>query len=261
MRRMLLAVPLLVVLAACGQRPAGDPAGAPAPDPLRGKTFLATAVTEDGRPRALVAELSIQFTDDGRVIARGGCNMMQGAVDTSAGKIVVNGGLASTEMGCAPELHDQDRFVAGVLDGAPSWRLADDKLTITAGSTVVELAPRELVHPDRDLVGTTWVLDTVVDGQVASSTPAGAPPVTLVFDGSKVTADTGCNGVSTDYTVSGDTITFDLAMTTKMACAPEIMRGEDAVVDALQGKARYEITADRLSLTSESGKGVQLHAQ
>jgi heat shock protein HslJ len=261
MRRMLLAVPLLVVLAACGQRPTNDPVGAPTPDPLRGKTFIATAVTEDGKPRPLVAEVSIQFTDDGRIIARGGCNMMQGQVDTSGGKIVIDGGLATTEMACAQELHDQDGFVAGVLSGAPSWQLSDDKLTITSGSTVVELAPRELVHPDRDLAGTTWVLDTIVDGQSASSVAAGAPPVTLLFDGSKVTADTGCNGVSADYTTEGDTITFDLAMMTKMACAPEIMQGENAVVDALAGKAKYEITADRLSLTGESGKGIQLHAQ
>lgn len=258
MRRMLLAVPLLLVLAACGQRPSGE-AGAPTPDPLRGRTFLATAVTEDGKPHPLVAELSIEFTDDGRLIARAGCNMMQGDVDTSDGKIVLDE-LATTDMGCDKARLDQDAFVAGVLRGAPSWRLADDALTITAGSTVVELSPRELVHPDRDLTGTTWQLDTIVDGQSASSMPAGAQPVTLVFDGTKVRADTHCNGVSADYTVSGDTITFDLGMMTKMACAPEIMQGENAVVDALQGKAKYEITADRLTLTSESGKGIQLHA-
>lgn len=262
MRRMLLAVPLLLVLAACGQRPAGD-VGAPGPgqgDPLRGKTFLATAVTEDGKPRSLIAELSIEFTDDGRLIARAGCNMMQGQVDTTDGKIAVDG-LATTEMGCDQARHEQDAFVAGVLSATPAWQLTDEKLTITAGTTTFEMAPRELVHPDRDLAGTTWVLDTIVDGQTASSTTAGAPAVTLVFDGSKVTADTGCNGVTADYTLSGDTITFELGMMTRMACAPEIMAGENAVVEALSGTANYEITADRLTLTSESGEGIQLHAQ
>jgi heat shock protein HslJ len=256
---MLLAVPLLLVLASCGQRPSGE-AGAPTPDPLRGRTFLATAATEDGKPHPLAAELSIEFTDDGRVIARGGCNMMQGQVDTADGKIAVDE-LASTDMGCAEELLDQDRWVAGVLGGTPSWQLADDTLTITAGTTVVEMAPRERVHPDRDLTGTTWELDTIVDGQVASSMPAGAEPVTLKFDGTQVTADTHCNGVLATYTVSGDTITFDLGMMTKMACAPEIMQGENAVVDAMAGTAKYEITADKLTLTGESGKGIQLHAQ
>jgi len=255
---MLLAVPLLLVLAACGQR-SGGAAGGPAPDPLRGKTFLATAVTEDGKPRTMVAELSIEFTEDGRLIAQAGCNMMQGQVDTTGGKIVVDS-LATTEMGCDPARHEQDAFVAKVLGGKPTWALTDQKLTIQSGRTTFEMAPREQVHPDRPLAGTTWQLDTIVDGHVASSMPADAPVVTLTFDDAKVTAETHCNGISATYTVLGDTITFKLGMMTKMACAPEIMRGETAVVEALQGKATYEITADKLTLTSESGKGIQLHA-
>ncbi|TDV36801.1 META domain-containing protein [Actinophytocola oryzae] len=256
MRLLFVAVPLLLVLTACGQR-AGS-----APDPLRGRTFIATEVTEDGKPREMTAELSVEFTDDGRLIARAGCNMMQGEVDTSDSKITIGGeGLGMTGMGCDPERHEQDSFVSSVLGSTPSWELAGDRLTITSGTTTFEMAPRELVTPDRDLVGTTWELDTVVDGQTASSMPAGAEPVTLVFDGTKVVADTHCNGVTAEYTVSGDTIVFDLGVMTKMACPPEIMLGEDAVVDVLSGDAKYEITADKLSLDGSSGKGIQLHAK
>jgi heat shock protein HslJ len=259
MRLVLLAVPLLLVLTACGQRPAVD-GGQSAPDPLRGKTFIATAVTENGKPRDLIGELSVEFTDDGRLIARAACNMMQGQVDTSDGKLVV-AELSTTDMGCDPARHEQDAFVSSVLGKSPSWELAGDRLTIASGETTFDMAPRETVHPDKDLAGTTWELDTLVDGQVASSMPAGAPSVTLVFDDKKVTADTHCNGVSAEYTVSGDTITFDLGVMTKMACAPEIMQGESAVVDVLQGDTKYEITADKLTLTSESGKGIMLHAK
>lgn len=255
MRLVFVVVPLLLVLAACGQRPAGEAAS----DPLRGRTFIATAVTEDGKPRELVAELSVQFTDDGRLIAQAGCNMMQGQVNTSGGKLVVDGGLSMTGMGCDPPRHAQDDFVMGVLGASPSWQLTDSELTITAGTTKFEMAPREAVHPDRELVGTTWELDTLIDGQTASSMAAGAPPVTLVFDGKQVVAETHCNGVSADYTVSGDTIEFTLGVMTKMACEPDIMRGEDAVVDVLQGKTTYKITADKLTLTNASGKGIGLH--
>jgi heat shock protein HslJ len=255
MRTVLLAVPLLLVLAACGQR-----AGQSAPDPLRGRTFVATAVTENGQPHELAAELSIQFTDDGRLIARAGCNMMQGQVDTSNGKLAI-AEFATTDMACDQARMDQDTFVSDVLSKTPSWELAGDRLTITSGGTTFDMAPREEVHPDKQLAGTTWVLDTLVDGQVASSMPAGAEPVTLVFDGKKVTADTHCNGVHADYTVEGDTIEFRLGMMTMMACAPEIMQGESAVVKVLDGTAKYEITADRLTLSNTSGKGIQLHAR
>jgi heat shock protein HslJ len=262
MRLKLLVVPLLLVVAGCGARPV-EPGAPDAPDPLRGKTFLATAVTEDGRPHTLVAdtEVSVEFTDDGRLIARAGCNIMQGAVDTSGGKLVLRDGLAMTTMGCDQARQAQDLFVSGALGASPSWELKGDQLIITAGSTTFDLAPREAVRPDKELVGTTWVLDTMIDGEVASSMTADAPEVTLVFDGKRVVADTHCNGVSAEYTIADDRIVFESSAMTKMACEPEIMRGETAVFDVLSGEATYEITDGRLALTSSSGKGIQLHAK
>jgi heat shock protein HslJ len=258
MRLRLAAVPLLLVLAACGARAAEQSA----PDPLRGKTFLATAVTENGKPRALVpnTEVSVEFTDDGRLIAQAGCNTMQGQVNTANGKLVVDD-LASTAIGCPQASGEQDAFVAKVIGASPSWQLDDDQLTITSGTTTLAMAPREAVHPDKDLAGTTWVLDTLVDGDVASSMAAGAPEVTIVFDGTRATADTHCNGVGAEYSVTGDTIEFTGGVSTKMACAPEIMQGEDAVSAVLNGTVTYKITADRLTLTNSSGKGIQLHAK
>lgn len=267
MRLRLLAVTLLLVLAGCGERAAdaGGPGtpGTPSADPLRGRTFLATAVTEDGKPRTLVpdTELSVEFTDDGRLIAQAGCNQMQGEVDTSDGRLTMSGGLSTTEMGCDQARHAQDSFVAEVLAATPEWELTGERFTIRSGTSVFDMAPREVVKPDKELLGTTWVLDTLVDGQTASSTSAGTPPVTLVFDDTEVVADTHCNGVTADYTVAGDTITFAQGMSTKMMCAPEIMLGETAVAGVLQGEATYEITADRLTLTHPSGKGIQLRAQ
>jgi heat shock protein HslJ len=40
----------------------------------------------------------------------------------------------------------------------------------------------------------------------------------LVFDDGKVTGTDGCNGVSTTYTVEGDTVTLGRFMSTQMAC-------------------------------------------
>lgn len=259
MRSVLLAVPLLLVLAACGQRPAGD-AGQSAPDLLRGKTFIATAVTENGKPRDLVAELSVEFTDDGRLVARAGCNILGGEVDTSDGKLAI-AQYGGTDMACDPARMDQDNFVSSVLSKSPSWELTGDRLTITSEGTTFDMTSRDAIHPDKALIDTTWVLDTLVDGDVASSMPAGTEPVTLLFDGKKVTADTHCNGVHADYTIDGDTIDFKLGMMTMMACAPEIMQGESAVVKVLDGKVKYEIIADKLTLSNESGKGIQLHAR
>lgn len=261
MRLVFVTVPLLLVLASCGDRPGGQGQGAP--DPLRGRVFLATSVTEDGRPRALVAgtELSVEFTEDGRLIAQAGCNMMQGPVNTAEGKLVVEGGLSMTEMGCDQPRHDQDSFVAALLGASPAWQLTGDRLTITSGTTTLDLAPREAVKPDKALVGTTWVLDTVLEGETASSLPAGAPEVTIVFDDEKVTAITHCNGVGADYTIDGNKIKFTPGPSTLKMCSPEIKRGETAVAEVLVGEATYDISGDRLTITTSFGKGIQLHAR
>lgn len=258
----IVAVLLLLVLAGCGrQGAASEQPPASQPDPLRGKTFVAMAVTEDGKPRQLApqTELSVEFTDDGRMIAQAGCNIMQGRVDPADGTLTVDGGLSMTEMGCDKPRHDQDQFVAGVLSANPKWELTDGRLTIRTGTTVFDMAAED--ETTRDLKGTTWVLDTLVEGQTASSMPAGAPEVTLVFDGKKVVAETQCNGYTAEYVVAGDTITFTPGASTLMACAPEIMQGEKAVADALRDEVTYEIAADRLTFTHPSGKGIGLHAK
>ncbi|MGB3444244.1 MAG: META domain-containing protein [Actinophytocola sp.] len=259
----IVAVLSLLVLAGCGAQPAvQEQTLSQETDPLRGKTFLAMALTEDGEPRQLApkTELSVEFTDDGELIARAGCNIMQGPVDTADGTLTIEGGsLSTTDMACDKPRHDQDDFVASVLAATPKWELTDGRLTIRTGTTMFDMAEEDKTKPD--LEGTTWALDTTLEGDVASSMPAGAPEVTLVFDGKKVVAETHCNGYTAEYTIAGDTITFTPGASTLMACAPEIMAGEKAVADALRDEVTYEITADRLTFTHSSGKGIGLHAK
>ena len=69
------------------------------------------------------------------------------------------------------------------------------------------LTDREAAEPDRALAETTWAVDTLVDGQTASSVPAGAT-ATLVFGADRVAISAGCNSGSADYTMTGDTIRF-----------------------------------------------------
>jgi heat shock protein HslJ len=263
MRLRWLVLPLLLVATGCGVRAPAGSAPAPESDPLSGQTFVGGEVTVEGKPHALVAdtELSVEFTDDGRLVARAGCNMMQASVDTAEGKLLIQDGLSTTDIGCDKARHDQDVFIAGVLGAMPTWQLDGSRLEITSDTTTLLLTERSVAKPDFPLAGTTWTLDTLVDGDVASSTPAGAKPVTLVFDGKRVVADTGCNGAGGEYTLTGNRLTVTPGASTKMMCAPDIMQLEEAVASVLDGEVEVEITADRLTLDHPSGKGIQLRAQ
>lgn len=263
MRHRWLIVALLFVAAGCGDRDRG-PAGTPGPPEyaLRGHTFVDGELTVDGKPHQLVdgTEVTVEFTDDGRLIAQAGCNMMQAPVDTADKKLTFDGGIESTAAGCDKASHEQDGLIAEVLSATPTWRLSESKLEIVSGTTTLTLTDRSVADPDRPLEGTEWTLDTLVDGQVASSVPRTVAPVRVTFDGEEVSASTGCNGAGGRYTVDGDTLHVTPGARTLMACADDIMRVESAVQNVLDGDVRFAITADRLTLTNPSGKEIQLRA-
>ncbi|HEY8546994.1 MAG TPA: META domain-containing protein, partial [Acidimicrobiales bacterium] len=118
------------------------------------------------------------------------------------------------------------------------------------------------------LEGTTWVLDGFLDGDVASSLPAGGS-ATVTFDpatGRVLVDDTGCNGGGGSYSVDpgaapdrGQVTISDFA-TTLMRCEGPAMAVEDQVVAVLGGPVDYEIEADRLTLLHADGKGITLRA-
>jgi heat shock protein HslJ len=246
---------LLSLLTACG---AAGPAGqGAAPDPgLRGRTFLATSITENGKPHELApgTNVSFWFSDDGRLLAGGGCNSMSGPVNLTGGHIEVTD-LFQTLMGCDQAREDQEGWLRTFLLGKPSWQLDGNNLVVSSDSTEITLLDRREAKPNLPLQATRWSVDTIMDGDTASSAPQGA---TLVFDATTVRAETGCNQGSASYTLSGNAIRFGPVITTKMACQAERMTLENAVLGALTAEVTYQIDADRLTLHAPSGRGLQL---
>lgn len=253
---------LLLLLAGCGARPAGPAPADPPTDPLRGQTFLSDEVTVGGKPHELSADtqITLNFTDDGRLVATAGCNTMSGPVTTTAGTLDVGDGLATTEMGCDAARLAQDEWLGTVLGAGPRWRLDGPTLTVRTGDTELVLTDREVADPDRSLVETAWALDTLSDGAAASSVPAGMA-ATLVFHDKEVEISAGCNSGTADYTMTGEKIRFGHASMTRKACKPDIMRLEATVLDVVRDEVTFRIDADRLSLNHPDGKGLQLRAQ
>ncbi|MGH8990329.1 MAG: META domain-containing protein [Acidimicrobiia bacterium] len=264
MRRKLplSALLVLVLAAACGDPTTTARAGQTSTEPW-GRDFLSTAVTEKGQDRPLVAGTRIRlgFTEDGRLVAGAGCNTMGGQAEVRDGRLVV-GDLATTEMGCDPDRHAQDEWLGRFLSSEPAFELEGNELTLTGGDTVIRLLDREVADPDRPLRGTRWVVDTIVDGEAASSVPEGAEAHVILNDENGFGGSTGCNQMGGGAVADEDaaTITFSDVIATKIACDDDRMALERAVLSVLDGEVTYQVKADRLTLDHPSGKGLGLRA-
>ena len=243
---------LLLTLAGCGDE---SSAGAGS---LKGRSYLSTAVTADGKPKELVANTRIrmQFTDDGRLIADVGCNSMGGKVSTDGGKLSVQD-LAITDMGCDAPRHTQDDWLAKLLQDEPAWKLEADKLSVTKGGTELVLQDRETAEPDKPLDGTKWSLETVIAGETASHS-VGSERAYLTISGERVTGSTGCNDLQGIVARTGNKLTFGELSVTLKACTGDAAALEKAVLAALKGEVTYSIEANRLKLRTPDGNGIDL---
>jgi heat shock protein HslJ len=225
------------------------------------RQFLSVNVTDGGVARPLVPGTRIRLNFQGaNLSASAGCNTIGGTYRIEGGRLVFEG-AGMTEMGCDPERHAQDDWLAQVLGSKPVLRLAGNDLTLESGAIVVTLLDREVAEPDANLVGPTWTLISIIQGDAASSVPE-ANAATLVFraDGS-LEVFAGCNrGGGTYATVGGGIQVSGIALT-KMACDQPGATIESAVVAVLNaGTIAASIDADMLTLQAGQN-GLQLQAR
>jgi len=258
-------IALAAAVAACGDDDASVVPGAPttAPPPaLDGRTFIASSVTEDGAPRDLVpgTEVRIMFRD-GSIGASAGCNSL-GAPYRIDGTVLRVESMATTEIGCDEARHEQDAWLAEFLTSGPEVALTGDSLTLEHDATRIVLLDREVADPDHPLEGTTWVLDTVFEGDTASSVPTDEQ-LTLTIADEVLTAASPCNELSSTIDVEGGQLVTTGISRTDVKCPTADLRAlEEHIFATLTGSIDYEIEADVLTLTNGSlGLGYRAAAE
>lgn len=256
--RAAMAVVGMLLLVGCGSL-----AGSGGLSDLRGRTFLSTGVMENGHAKPLVAgtRIRLSFDEEGRRIgANAGCNHMGGEARVEGGRLLV-GDMAMTAMACDGGRGEQDAWLAQFLASAPTIRLSAEELVLANNTTEIRFLDRKVADPDRPLVGTLWIVESIVDRDTASSIPQGAVAQLLVNGDGTFTGNTGCNHMGGAATVAAPRIRFAGVFTTKMACEQDRMRLEQSVLDVLRDEVGYEIEADLLRLRHASGKGLDLRAE
>ncbi|GIF69460.1 hypothetical protein Ais01nite_74950 [Asanoa ishikariensis] len=261
-----LFIPLLI-LAACahsepGRRPGElvdiDASGRPLVD---GRTFIATLLTQDGAAKQVVAGTRIQFefTEAGRVRASAGCNMIDGEVHLDVGQLNVDE-VSITNLGCEQRRHEQDEWISSFLQSGPAWKVNGDELILSAAGAEIRLKDRNALDPDWPLLSTKWMVVTFLADGNASSVPGGVEAYLIFGTNSTVTGKSGCNAITGKSAVAEGKIAVADVVTTDMACAAPARDIERFVLRVLEQTMTYKIEANRLTLATPDGSGMQLVA-
>ncbi len=104
---------------------------------------------------------------------------------------------------------DQDNWLAALLTAGCDLSVADDLITMVSGTTTIVLQDEQTAAPDAPLVMMLWTLGTIIDGDAASSVPAG-DPATLTFGSGlpKAFVETGCNTGSGEVEIGDGSLTL-----------------------------------------------------
>ncbi|MFD5839601.1 META domain-containing protein [Streptomyces collinus] len=250
-RMTLTAAAMLVpLMAACGSEKAGSGSGSVGADkPVTGVRWSVDSVTADGRTQKAPTGAHVTI-DKGRAEGSFGCNKF-GADATVDGDRIRLSKTMATEMACENQPMAFEKTLARALsDQELKAKVDDDRLTLTtAGGDTVRLTKAK----DAPLAGTKWTV----------TTPKADGRAHLTFDEKKgtVSGRLGCNKVNAKATVSDGHITLGPPATTRMMCEDSLMADEKTLLRLFDGKLKYAVDHQTLTLTSENGTSVRAVAE
>jgi len=230
---------------------------------VTGRTFRGLTIEVDGEARAVPQAESFEIVFDrspGQISASASCNSMGGTYSID-GDVLTTSDVFSTEMGCDPEREAFDGLL-GALITSPTFVLDGDQLTLTVegekGSlrSLLTDASTDGSTAPAAMEGTSWVLESFIDGETASSVPADVGSVTMTLADGRLRIDTGCNGVGAGYTLSGDVLTTTPGVSTKMFCGDAINQVESKLSTVIGGDLTVTLDRQSLTLTNANGAGL-----
>jgi heat shock protein HslJ len=245
-RAALLLVALL--LAACASK---ADSGSPAADVV-GEWELVSG-TASGSPLPQPAGITATLTFDGT--QAGGtsfCNHYSSGY-TVDGDLLRFEALGGTEMGCDPDVMAAETAFLTALGTVEAFSFGGDDLLLTGEQVELRFRPVPAV-PTSSLADTDWVLESLIDGETASSV-MGRSTLRLEDDGT-FAATTACSTLTGRWQPTGDRIQFPEAAGENRSCPPEF-RTQDEHENAVLGSGfQATIEEDRLTALADDGRGL-----
>jgi heat shock protein HslJ len=242
-------VSLALLLSACS--------GLGAPSPTLDGAWLLHEGTSGGAPLDLGrADVTLEVNGH-EVSGRSGCNLYSGTLSVDATGGVSFGRLGGTEMGCDRDVMDLEAAYLAALATMGRASQSSGVLTLT-GKNDRLVFRRVAAESAAPFVATSWRLESVVEGEVASSVVAGADAATLVFDeDGRWQASTGCRTVTGRYDGTMPALTLMLDPYDTFGCSPAAMEQQDELVlGILDGEVRATIDGRQLTLAGRDDRAL-----
>ena len=158
------------------------------------------------------------------------------------------GGFSVTEMACFPtEVMELESTYLAALDRVEEGVVEDGLLLVARGETGSEVELQFVALdpvPTADLLGTVWVLDSLVNGETVSSVSGERATLELFSDGSFI-GSTGCRTISGSYVVTGAEVQFT-EFGASGDCPDDLADQDSQVISVLEGGFRVEIDGDQM---------------
>jgi heat shock protein HslJ len=254
MRRSL--VLLCLILAACGS-PAVSRSSGGSVDP-QGSWQLASGATDAG-PVPIVADHPITLTVEGSSIGgSAACNGYGGRIEATGGGIRI-ADLAWTAMACMPdEVMAAEAAYTEALTAVTALRLDGEQLVLEGAG--VELRFDALPEPPTaELVDTTWILETLFVGDVATA-PMGDPATLELRPDGSFSGSTGCRPFDGQWVEAGEQLMATTFAMGDVACPAELAGQDSHVVSVIGDGFVPSVEGELLTLLDPGGVGLVYRA-
>ncbi|SCL75327.1 META domain protein [Methanoculleus chikugoensis] len=202
----------------------------------------------------------IVFGESGTLTGSAGCNLYSASYRINGSTIAVEPVVATAAYPAnEQELVQQENRYRELLVAAASYRVEDDRLTITGPSGRELLAFARAEQPESaPLLATEWHLTHYTNGSGSTvASPVPGTDIILVFDSDgTLSGSAGCNAYSAPYRVNETGLSVERVIATKASCTEPagVMEQEKAYLDLLRSAAGYRIVGDTLAVIDGTGR-------
>ena len=194
----------------------------------------------------------ISFEEDGNLFGNAGCNNFFGTFEAKQdGSFSVGEAVGSTMMFCEPFMDEETAFLTALQSAERLEYNEVEQLVIRFNASTDADFMLLVNQADVPLVGTDWVLDSLVSPDGESDIPPASAPVLSFSEDGSLAGSGGCNRLMSGFTIEGNAISINEFASSMMYC-DGLMDLEDRFTASLEQVSRYEITGDRLVLSDDA---------